>query len=269
MSWWGKVLGGAFGSVLGGPLGGLLGAAVGHGFDRGLDGLRQAAGDPAERERVQMAFFTTTFAVMGHLAKTDGRVTPDEIGFAEAVMAHMALGPAQRQAAIKLFREGKAPDFGLDAALAQFRSVARGRTSVLRMFLEIQVQAAYADGGMAPAERRLLAHICQRLGFSPWELDHIDALVRATKRFSGGGPKQPSAPRHAPDRLSEAYAVLGVARAAGDAEIKRAFRKLMNQHHPDKLVAKGVPEEMVRLATEKTREIKDAYDVVRESRGMR
>lgn len=275
MGWWGKALGGAFGMVMGGPLGALLGTAAGHGFDKGLERWRDEPAGPAEREQIQTAFFTTTFAVMGHLAKADGRVTQDEIGFAEAVMAHMALNAEQRRVAIDLFRQGKAQDFPLDKSLEQFRRICRRRLSLLRMFLEIQVQAAYADGQMAAAERQLLLRMFDRLGLSAWELDHIEALVRASGSFAGGraDARRPGSARRPPptrrNTVADAYGVLGVSRDASDAEVKRAYRRLMNQHHPDKLVAKGLPEEMVRLANDKVQEIKNAYEAVKQARGMR
>jgi len=271
MSWWGKLVGGAFGFLLGGPLGAVLGAAVGHQFDRGLE--RLSLEGPADRERVQLAFFTATFSVMGSVAKADGRVSEDEIAFARAVMERMSLSEEQRRLAIRLFTEGKQVDFPLDSALVQFRKECHRRRTLMQMFLEIQLQAAFADGRLDSAERELLLHIFQQLGFSQRQFDHLEAIVRAANHFGGAGSweesarRRPSPPR--PDRIREAYDVLGVERDASDAEVKRAYRRLMNQHHPDKLVAKGLPEEMIKLANERTQEIREAYDTVRESRGTR
>lgn len=271
MSWWGKLLGGAFGFMLGGPLGALLGAAFGHNFDRGLSGLEGR--DPGAHERVQMAFFTATFAVMGRLAKADGRVSEDEIAFAHSVMAQMNLAPQQRELAMGLFNQGKSADFDLDAVLQQFRQECRRRHNLMQMFLEIQMQAAFADGHLHPDERRLLLHVFEMLGFSRAAFDHVEALVRSAWQYGAGGSAGAGGggrarPAQGP-RLEDAYAVLGVSRDATDAEVKRAYRRLMNQHHPDKLVAKGLPEEMMKLATEKAQEIKAAYEQVKQSRGMR
>lgn len=265
MSWWGTLLGGTFGYLLGGPLGALLGAALGRRFDKGLQGVGEGVA-PGEQERVQTAFFTTTFAVMGHLAKVDGQVTPQEIRLAETVMARMRLDAEMRRAAIGLFNEGKAADFDLDAVIDQFRSECQRRRHLLQMFVEIQLYACYADGAVHAEERRVLLHICDRLGFSRAEFAHLEALVRAAQEFAGAQGQRPGA---APsrDRVAEAYKVLGVPREAGDAEIKTAYRRLMNQHHPDKLVAKGLPEEMIALATEKTQEIKAAYETIKAARG--
>ncbi len=264
MAWWGKLLGGTFGLLVGGPLGALLGGAMGHQLDRGLAGVF------ANQEQIQAAFFAATFSVMGRLAKVDGRVSEQEIAFARSVMERMALNSAQREAAIRLFQQGKDPAFDLDGVLEQFRQVCQRRQALLRMFLEIQLQAAYADGNLDQRERALLLHLCSKLGFPAAAFAQLDMLVRAARHFTGtGGSGGPAPPAPRRDLLKEAYALLGVASDSSNDEVKRAYRRLINQHHPDKLVAKGLPEEMVRLANEKTGEIKQAYELVKESRGMR
>ncbi len=270
MTWWGKIIGGAFGFMLGGPLGAVFGAAVGHQFDRGLD--RGALGGPfgaADRERVQAAFFTALFSVMGHLAKADGRVSEDEIAMARSIMAQMALDEAQQRVAIDLFNQGKQADFDLDGVVRQFRQESHRRSTLQQMFLEILIHAAYADGVMHPDEQRLLRHISELLGFSIQHYQQIEAMVQAQRAFQAGGYGagagwQPgTAPR---DQLQDAYDVLGVSASASDAEVKKAYRRLMNQHHPDKLVARGLPEEMIKIATEKTQEIKAAYEIIKQAR---
>ena len=273
MSWWGKLVGGAFGFMLGGPLGALLGIALGHNFDKGLKALPSgdevfASGD---RERVQTAFFTTTFAVMGRVAKADGRVSPEEIRMAEAVMAEMSLNAAMRRTAINLFKEGKSSDFDLDGVLEQFRRECHGRSTLIGMFVEIQLQAAYADGRLDPAEDRLLRRVCSRLGVSELDYRRLERMVRAERGFSGdaggagGRSRRPAGP--ARPSLQDAYQLLGVDPAASDAEVKRAYRRLLSQHHPDKLVSKGLPEEMMKVAAQKTHEIRQAYEQIREARG--
>jgi len=252
MSWWGKIIGGTFGFMLGGPLGAMLGAAVGHQFDRGLGG---AAG-PVQH-RIQAAFFTATFSVMGHIAKADGRVSREEIAVAENVMAQMRLDAAQREAARSLFNEGKADDFALDEVLEQFRAECRRRTSLILMFMEIQAHAAWADGRLDPAENRILGRVAQVLGVDRRTLEQILSSVQ----YAAAGGAQEAA-----RDIGEDYRILGVPRNADDDAVKRAYRKLMNRNHPDKLVAKGMPEEMVRVATEKTQKIKLAYERIKKSR---
>lgn len=271
MSWWGKLIGGTFGYLLGGPLGALLGAALGHHFDEGRGASRnEGPWGGQDVERIQAAFFTATFSVMGHIAKADGRVTEQEIALARAVMAHMRLDGQQRRAAINLFNEGKADGFDLDGVLRQFRRECQRRTTLLQMFVEIQVQAAYADGVMDATERAILLRICDVLGVDRALFAQIEAMVRAARQFAGGGASAGGrVPPHATtaSALRDAYAMLGVGAGASDDEVKRAYKRLMNQHHPDKLVAKGLPEEMIRLATQKTQEIKQAYDTIRSARG--
>lgn len=268
MSWWGAALGGAFGYMLGGPLGALLGVALGRRFDKGLNGFGDFQAQLGDQERVQTAFFTATFAVMGHIAKADGQVSRDEIRMAETIMTRMALNDDMRKAAIGLFNQGKAADFNLDAVLDQFRRECHRRRNLLQMFVEIQLHASYADGELHEAEAQVLQYICSQLGISKMEFAHLEALVRNAQEFTGAGAQgQRSSRPPSRDRLADAYQVLGVDASATDAEVKTAYRRLMNQHHPDKLVAKGLPEEMIALATEKTQEIKAAYDTVKGARG--
>jgi len=270
LSWWGKIVGGAFGYLLGGPLGAALGVALGHNFDAGLKRTAQFAGfDPGAQERVQTAFFTATFTVMGHIAKADGRVSEQEIALARGVMQHMQLDEDMMRTAMNLFNEGKDEDFPLDEALEQFRLECHRRHNLLRMFIEIQVQAAYADGVMHPNEQAMLLHICDCLHITRNEYAQIEAFILAQMHGRAQGGAGAGSQQSPATSLKDAYAILGVNEKVGDKEIKRAYRRLMNQHHPDKLVAKGLPEEMMQVAKEKTQEIKAAYEQVKKARGMR
>jgi len=259
MSWWGKALGGAFGFMVGGPLGALMGIAFGHSFDRGM-GKLEAADWGEDQERTQAAFFTATFSVMGHIAKADGRVSPEEIRLAEAVMERLGLNSEMRASARKLFNEGKSADFPIDEIMRQFRSETHRRTTLIQMFLEIQLQAAYADGVMHPAEKEALRSICGHLGIPAAQLDRLEEMLRAG--FGRAGYDAAAAETS----LQDAYRLLGVDESASDADLKKTYRRLMSQHHPDKLVAKGLPEQMIKDATEKTQQIKAAYELIRKSR---
>lgn len=258
MAWWGKALGGAFGFMVGGPLGALMGIAFGHNFDRGMTGIGND-GSVGSQDRVQAAFFTATFSVMGYIAKADGKVTRDEIELAETVMSQLGLNAEMRESARKLFNEGKSGEFPLDQVLDQFRQETRRRTTLLQMFLEIQLQAAYADGVVHPGERQVLTHICQRLGIAQEQFARLEQMFNAG--FGG-------AQRSAAGNLDDAYAMLGITQTTNDADLKKTYRRLMSQHHPDKLVSKGLPEEMIQQATAKTQQIKSAYETVKESRGL-
>jgi DnaJ like chaperone protein len=273
MNWWGKVLGGTFGFLIGGPIGGLIGAVLGHNFDAGLKRLNHEDAEdmsPGAQERVQATFFTATFATMGHLAKADGKVTKDEIAMAESVMSQMQLSPEQKRVAIDLFQQGKDPSYDVKAVVEQFRIECRRRTNLMRMFVEIQLHAVYADGTLHPAEEKLLGEICETLKFPKFMLRQMEILVRAGRQSgpSGGGSQQRNtASQTGGLSLPEAYELLGIDKSADKDATKRAYRKLMSQHHPDKLVAKGLPPEMIKLATEKTQAIKAAYELIKERRG--
>jgi len=253
MSWWGKVLGGGFGFLMGGPLGAVMGMAAGHQFDRGFNTNNLAPGDT---ERVQMVFFTTTFSVMGYLAKADGTVSRSEIQMAESVMAQMQLDAEQRKVAIGLFNQGKSADFPLDDILLQFKSECHRRTNLMQMFLEIIIATGFADNNLDSAEHAVILDIAQKIGFSIPKVEQIIGMM-------GAKLQHPSSPQ---STLKQAYAILGLESDSSDSTLKKTYRRLMSQHHPDKLVAKGLPEEMIKLANNKTAEIKAAYEQIKASR---
>ena len=203
MSWWGKLLGGTFGFMLGGPLGALIGAAIGHNFDRGLNKPGADSGF-ADQERIQTAFFTATFSVMGHIAKADGRVSEDEIQLANRMMDQMSLSPDLKRVAKGLFSEGKSADFPLHDVLDQFRRECHHSRNLLRIFMEIQLRAAFADGAIDPSERDILEQICERLRLPPSELNHLEAMLRAEGTGKSGIA---SVQRMS---LADAYSVLDV-----------------------------------------------------------
>ncbi len=264
MSWFSTAVGGAFGFLLGGPLGAILGASVGHQFGKGLTGIETGeALSPGDQQRVQMAFFSATFSVMGHIAKADGHVSPEEISLANRVMKEMALTSDMRAAAINLFQQGKQADFSLDEVLSQFYKECHRRTDLLRMFMGIQLQAAFADGTLSASEERLLLHICGQLRVSRFDYERFKIQLQAQHRFQERHSYTPKTSHKT--SLQDAYGVLGLTSSANKAEVKKAYRRLMNQNHPDKLVAKGLPEEMMRLAKEKTQKISKAYETIQKA----
>ncbi|HET6725093.1 MAG TPA: co-chaperone DjlA [Gammaproteobacteria bacterium] len=264
MSWWSALIGGTLGFVIGGPIGAILGAALGHMVGGNTDWAR-LAGNYSAGERIQTVFFTATFSVMGHIAKADGRVSENEIQAARAVMGQMNLNAAQRDAAIKLFQQGKQPGFDLEAVLAQFREECRQRRDLFRVFVEIQLHASLADGDLHGAERHILETICAQLGISAAEFVRLEQLARA--QHSGGAAGGTA--RSGRVTLAHSYRVLGVSADTSDADVKKAYRRLLHQHHPDKLVAKGLPEEMMKVAEQKTQQVIAAYERVKEARGMK
>ncbi len=257
MAWWGKLVGGALGFMIGGPIGAMLGATFGHNFDAKSQGRAKKRYLPGDQERTQAAFFAATFSVMGHIAKADGHVSKSEIALAEQLMAHMQLSQEQKKIAINLFRQGKNANFQLDAVLQQFKQECHRRTTLVRMFLEIQVQAAFADGKLDPAESNILQHVAQTLGFTQADLDQIINLITSGGASEAGQQMT----------LEEAYNILGADEKMTTVDIRKLYRKLRSQHHPDKLVSKGLPEEMIKLANEKTHEIQTAWKLIQKSRG--
>jgi DnaJ like chaperone protein len=260
---WGKLLGAVCGYLIAGPLGLLIGLLIGHQIDRRLSSAESLSSGYGHISQVQIqqAFFEATFSVMGSLAKADGRVSEEEISLAREIMARMGLSEESRLEAIKLFTAGKQADFPLEKALSRFHFATQRAHNLRQIFIEIQMHAAYADGELNASEREVLLLICDELGFSALDFERLDAMIRAEQHAAQGGSVEHVS-------LDNAYAILNIRSDASDSEVKRAYRRLMNQHHPDKLVAKGLPEEMMKLAEEKTHEIRIAYERIQTVRGF-
>lgn len=297
---WGRLIGVLFGFKLLGPFGGIIGYMIGSWFDKGLR-LHLHQIPLARSVAVQGAFFKATFLVMGHLAKADGHVSVDEIRVAKNIMSRLELNETLKQEAMSLFNSGKSADFDLENVLSNLYQECHRHPDLLRFFVEIQLEAALADGALNADEKRVLLLICQRLHFSSEEFERLWARQWASQSFhdwfaaqfdpnarsreyqsardyhTGGGSTGGYSRQHHQQRrastaqptLGDAYGVLGVASIASVADIKKAYRRLMNQHHPDKLASRGLPEGMVKMAKEKTQQIRAAYDLVREARGFR
>ena len=238
-------------------MGSLLGAVLGHRFDQGFFGFRRPGAGPVP-EGVTRFFFQTTFELMGRVAKVDGRVSEEEIRVARRVMHTMQLSPEQVGAAIRYFTAGKSPEYPLADRLLELGKRLDGRPDLARAFVEIQMQAAIAAGPVDRAKRRLLWKVASGLSIGRVELAQIEALIRAQQRRRGDEPN-----------LDAAYKVLGVTDTASDGEVKRAYRRLMSQHHPDKLLARGLPASMATLADQKTQEIRAAYERIKAHRSFR
>lgn len=286
MSWIGKLIGGACGFVMGGPIGAALGAALGHQFDmKGLElRLENSGFGPQDSQRVQSAFFSATFQVMGHIAKADGRVAESQIDAARNVMNRMMLTEELKRTAIRLYRQGKREDFPFDEVTEQFRDECRGRTHLFRMFIALQTEAALAGNGPRPAGDSLLLRLCDILQFSRYEYFGMRTRLEAERRFSGFSQRgqqdhfqrqqyqyrqqhhyePPLRPRET--SLGEAYSTLGLTAAASDSEIKKAYRRLISQYHPDKLAAQTVSQDKIKKATEQTQKVQKAYDAICKAR---
>jgi DnaJ like chaperone protein len=257
--WWGKIIGGLIGLFRGGLTGAVLGALLGHMADRFIAAI---SGVGTTRD----SFFQALFCSLGHLSKADGQVTQAEIRTAESLMARMHISGDERQRAIAFFNQGKQPDFRLEEALQTFVQHSALRMDLRQMFLQILVDAAFSSGRITSAEQSVLQRIAREL--------HIPQQVFAAMMFARQGgaraqQEQYSSPGVIRPSLDQAFAQLGLKSTASDAEIKRAYRKLVSQYHPDKLVSRGLPEEMMEMAKTRVREINVAYDQIKSTRGFK
>ncbi|MDB3993112.1 co-chaperone DjlA [Gammaproteobacteria bacterium] len=259
MAWWGKIVGGTFGFMMGGPLGALLGVAFGDYLVGSQNNRYQNNSlNFGTNERVQSAFFTATFSIMGYIAKSDGQVSREEISMAEQVIRQMNLNPQQSEIAKNLFNEGKKDNFPFQDILFQFKRECLRRRNLIQVFLEILISTALADNHLDQNEREILEEIAYELGFKQHDFNALLSRIKGFSHFEQNGTSEA--------KISAAYELLGLDKSATEQEIKKAYRKQMNQHHPDKLVAKGLPEEMIDIATQKTQDIKAAYELLKNNR---
>ncbi|MBR9726413.1 co-chaperone DjlA [Shewanella intestini] len=255
---WGKVFGAIIGFMFGRVVGAIFGCWLGHQFDR----RRMISQYNNNIRNVQSVFFRSTFALLGNMAKATGRVTEADIQIASLLMDRLNLIGQSRIDAQQAFRDGKQASFDINQQLKEFATASRGQHALRRMFLEIQVQMALHDGDLHKNEMAILTSIASELGLMA-QLKQIIANIQS--EFSHH--KASSQPHSM--TVPEAYALLGVEESSSDQQIKRAYRKLMNENHPDKLVAKGLPEEMMALAKGKAQDIQSAYQLIKSERGMR
>lgn len=280
MNWWGKMVGGAFGFMVGGPLGAMFGAAVGHNFDRQTSAGHghYGQGRHGSDAEVEQRFLTALFAGLGAVAKADGAVSAAELEAARAVISHLRLDGLRREQAMRAFNDGKHADYPLDATLDAFAEVLPQRPELLRAFLEIQLATAWAIGEPHPRARERVSAMAARLGVGRGQLEALELMIRV-QRGGFGGPgqgrqqhsggyqhRQPTRPATPP--IDEDYRTLGLARSATNAEITRAYRRLLSRHHPDKLAAQGLDEAGMKHATERTHAIRSAYERIRSARGF-
>ena len=265
--WWGKIIGGLLGLFRGGLAGILFGIFLGHMVDRLLAGITGVS-------TTKKTFFEALFSSLGHLSKADGQVTETEIRMVESLMQRMEITGEDRQRAIRYFNRGKQEGFDLEAALHSFVQYSVVRQDLRLMFMEILVEAAYSSGSVSQEEHAVLLRIALALRI-PRHL--FTAMCQARGAPAGGygqasygqGRSYRSSSGNTSRTMDQAYAQLGLTRKANDGEVKKAYRKLVSQYHPDKLVSRGLPEEMMNIAKTRVREINTAYDQIKQARGFK
>lgn len=268
MQYWGKLLGVIAAILLGAGFWGVVfGLIIGHMLDNARNN-KHNRGFFTDKQTRQWLFFRTTFQVMGQLTKSKGRVTEVDIQVASLFMDRLQLHGEARIAAQQAFREGKQNQFPLRETLKQLRSICFGRFDLIRIFLEIQFQAAFADGLLHPNERQVLYVIAEELGISHVQFDKFLSMMEGGRPFNSGHRGNYQQAQQGPT-MKDACKVLGVNSHDDATTIKRAYRKLMSEHHPDKLVAKGLPAQMMEMAKQKAQEIQAAYDLIKNERGFK
>lgn len=259
MKFTGKLIGALVGwIVFRNPVAVVLGVLFGHLWDVGAIGSQSAA--------PQRDFIGPLFGLAGAIAKSDGRVSEPEIAATENLIARLGLSAAQRSEAIARFKDGKEESFSIDRAIADLRDWCRGRRDRAYILLDLLLEIVFAEGQLAPEKLSIVRRLCTTLGVHEQELAAL-AAMRGYGFGHTGGYRQSQPPPGSAAPGKDPYAVLGITRAADEREIKTAYRRLMSQHHPDKLG--DVPEPLKRRAEERAIEINAAYEKIRAERGIR
>lgn len=278
-SWWGKILGALFGYLTAGSTGAVFGLLVGNFFDRGLSSYY---GDPhwiffAEKQHnTQKIFFEAIFAIIGYIAKADGRVSEDEINMARDLMKKMQLNKEQSLSAMHLFNKGKNAQFNLQDTLSQVYAACKYNPELLKLFMDILYQAARTDG-LSTNKIKILDTIFLQLGFRPFhqqyrfyedfgatnsENDKQQSYQHSSSQSYSSYNYQPTG-----TKLDQAYSILEINSNSSKQDVKKAYRRLLSKNHPDKLIAQGLPPEMIKIANEKTQKIVKAYEMICKSKG--
>jgi DnaJ like chaperone protein len=255
-----KFIGVIAGFFLFGFIGSILGYIVGAFIDR-IRALGAGGMNPLTNALRQAVFLETVFILMGKLAKADGRISQDEIDYVEQFIQKLGMTPEHRAQAVAWFKKGADQEFEIEPTYKRFMSICGHTKDLKRVLLVYLIVMALADGHLHPAEEALLTEIASHLGYDKSEFKQLMDMVLNQSHF-GGNQTNPA------EALDDAYKALGVIKGSTDQEIKRAYRKLMSQYHPDKLMGQGVPEDMIAVATEQAKEIQLAYDLIKKNRNI-
>jgi DnaJ like chaperone protein len=251
MGWMGKIVGGTIGFALGGPLGAIFGAAFGHAFDSGaeLDRLegRQSL---SSVEKHQLTFFVAAFSMLAKLAQSDGQVSKEEVDSIEDFMEKdLRLNAQSRTAAVNIFRTALNAPGTFDDFARQFYGQFHNQPQMLEVMVDILLRVAVSDGRMTAGEEKLILSAVNTFHFSTVRYEQLKSKYVQT--------------------ADKAYAVLGCRPEDSDEQVKRCYRHRVQEYHPDKIAAKGLPEEFTRFAQDKFREIQEAWEQIKAERGIK
>jgi DnaJ like chaperone protein len=249
----GKLLGGTIGFFLLGPLGAIAGIALGDFYEDAKSGGKKPVQGPNSRELNQQYFFVCTFTLLGKLAKADGRICEKEISEIQHLMDNvLELGEQEQAFAIRIFRASRENDDGVEDYAHQFFKIFRQRPEILENLLCQMFILANADGFFHPEERKIIEKISFIFGFNEIDLKRIYApFYKET------------------DTLENAYNILGISSQHSKEDIKKTYRKLAMEHHPDRVIARGLPREFIKTANKKFAEIQNAYDLICKERNIK
>lgn len=236
-------------------------------------------------------FLTVAFEVLGHLSKAKGIITQNDIELATKFMDQLQLDSQKRKIAQASFNYGKTAEYPLRQRLRELYVQYRFRKNVLDIFCEQLIQLAMSDGAIDSKEEQILYIVAEEFNIPRAKMALYIQMMMASYHFRSQGfqqnryqyYQQNSGEQHqyqqgynhyqrqtsSANDLQNAYRVLGVEPTAEVAVIKRAYRKLMNEHHPDKLMSKGLPKEMLESAKKRAQDIQSAYDLIKSSRGFK
>ncbi len=255
----GTLLGGGLGFMLGGPLGAIIGGALGSNVDikgsasQGHPGARRpgSARMGYNPLHAQQTFLIAMISLSAKVAKADGTVSPAEVAsFDNFLKMQLNMGAAERRVASQIFNEARDSDIPAEEFARQIRQILVGQPARMRDLISLLMSIAMADGHLHPAEESLIKSIASTMGLGPRDYDEAVGMFN---------------PRA---NTETSYAVLGVARDATDAEVKKAYRALAKEYHPDVVTNKGMGEDFQKFAAEKMRAVNSAYDAVKDERKL-
>ncbi len=239
MSVWGKLAGAATGLVVGGPICALVGGVAGH-YVIDRDQVQDGEGED------QVAFTVGVIALGAKMAKADGTVTMDEVNAFKEVFK---VPDGEMKNVARVFNLAKQDVSGYEAYAEQLATMFKGNRKTLEDVIDGLFHIAKADDELHPGEEEFLSEVAKRFGFTDTEFSYIKA-------------------RHVIASQRNPHEVLEVDPTTSNEALKAQYRKLIAENHPDKLIARGVPEEFISIATAKVATFNEAYDQIAKERGL-